>query len=215
MSVDITRPQAIGGFISAFIFGVLWLVSTFRLLVAALGYNDKSHRFFLHKLIFHAVYSLYTMLELLYAVSLIIYEEIVVWGYTLHVVALFLNLGLFLMLIHVWGIILQDVQKTRAAAMALILINFAAIIWAIADMHHTQDMADFLDSSAYLTLVCANAFAKFSLCILIIMYGHDLQETLQVTQDIQDVMTAEEISIKLMLLQRIKIVLRVSLLKGE
>jgi hypothetical protein len=154
---------------------------------------------------------MYTLFELLYSVSMIVHQEIVIWGYTLHVVALFLNLGLFLMLINVWGILLQDSQKTQAAAIALILINFGSIIWAIADMHHNaNDISDFLTSPAYFTLLCANAFAKFSLCILILIFGHQLQQTLQVSQTLLDSMTAEEVSIKLLLLRRIKVVLGVS-----
>lgn len=211
MGFSIASPYVIGGLISILFFGTLFVASTWRLLGVALGWNDTQHRFYVHKIIFHIVYSMYTLFELLYSVSMIVHQEIVIWGYTLHVIALFLNLGLFLMLINVWGILLQDSQKTQAAAIALILINFGSIIWAIADMHHNaNDIPDFLTSPAYYTLLCANAFAKFSLCILILIFGHQLQQTLQVSQTLLDSMTAEEVSIKLLLLRRIKVVLGVS-----
>jgi hypothetical protein len=208
MSLDISHPQTIGGLISLCLFGSMFVTSTWRLFGATIGWNDTQHRFFLHKVIFHGAYSLYTLLETLYAVSMILYETSK-WGYSLHVLALFINLGLFLMLINVWGVLLQDVNKTRNAAVVLITVNLGAIVWAIVDMHHTKHMSDFLTSHAYLAMMCANAFAKFSLCILIIVYGYQLQDTLHISPNLLDTMTKEEISIKLLLLRRIKIVLSV------
>lgn len=210
MSFDISNPQIIGGIISTIIFGVMFIVSTWRLFGAALGWYDTLHRFFNHKIIFHTVYSLYTLLEALYAVSLILHQTIAQWGYTLHIIALLLNLALFLMLINVWGILLHDEKKTRNVAFLLISVNLVSMLWAIIDLHSSDGIADFLTNPAYMVLVCANGFAMFTLCILIMIYGYQLQETLRVSPKLLDSMTEEEISIKLLLLRRIKVVLLVS-----
>lgn len=117
---------------------------------------------------------------------------------------------LFLMLINVWGILLQDVKKTRNAACILLVLNLATIVWAVVDMHHKEEFEDFLVSHAYLAMLCANASSKFSLCVLIIAYGYQLRDTLIISPTLLVKMTEEEISIKRLLLRRIKIVLMVS-----
>lgn len=210
MTVDLRDPQHIGGIISVCIFGFLFSVSTWRLLGPAIGRNDTQHRFFVHKAIFHAFFSLYTLLETLYAVTMITHDGTSKWGYTLHVIALLVNLGLFLMLINVWGVLLQSEATTRNAALLLASINLAAVIWVCVEMHGTNDYDDFLTSHAYLTMVCANAFAKFSLCLLIIVYGRQLQNQLQSSPKERETMTKGERSIKVLMLRRISIVMLVS-----
>ena len=114
------------------------------------------------------------------------------------------------MLINIWGIVLNHVKRSRNAAIILLFLNLAAIIWAVIDMHQKDTIEDFFLSHAYLTMLCANAFAKLSLCILIIVYGYHLQDSLHMSKSLLESMTPDEISIKLLMLRRIKIVLAVS-----
>ena len=152
----------------------------------------------------------YGLFETLYAVSLIIHGEISRWGYSIHIVALFLNLFLFLMLINVWGIVLEDHRKTRTAATFLATVNLMSITWAIVDIHYSHGIEDFISRPAYFSMLCANALAKIALCGLIIIYGAQLHQSLKTAPTLVDAISEEENRLKRVMLRRITVVLSVS-----
>ena len=76
------------------IYATLFLYCVFQIALFIRAIN-KDYQFLIHKLSFHVMYGVYSLLECLYFVSLFVYDYYVRWGTAIHLMALYWNLLAF------------------------------------------------------------------------------------------------------------------------
>mmetsp|Transcript_24881 Transcript_24881/g.36699 ORF Transcript_24881/g.36699 Transcript_24881/m.36699 type:complete len:305 (-) Transcript_24881:135-1049(-) len=85
------------------IYATLFLYCVFQIALFIRAIN-KDYQFLIHKLSFHVMYGVYSLLECLYFVSLFVYDYYVRWGTAIHLMALYWNLLAFVTIIMLWSV---------------------------------------------------------------------------------------------------------------
>lgn len=152
------------------------------LIKATTPQSEQSALFLQLKLYFHAIFALNCFLEMLYSISLVVYNDIVQWGYSLHLVGLYCGILCFLLVIRLWNHVLFSQRLLRVSSEPYIAFLGVNLVSMLVDLTVYNMFGDSEMTRAVKVLaVLANIVYVLSLflasCVLLWL-GHDLKNKL-------------------------------------
>mmetsp|Transcript_2664 Transcript_2664/g.3994 ORF Transcript_2664/g.3994 Transcript_2664/m.3994 type:complete len:345 (-) Transcript_2664:79-1113(-) len=133
------------------------------------------------KIIFHISMNVFALFELVYSISILVYNDYTLWGYAFHVLALYFFVVSYSTVIYLWG---QTIGKrhdyARRAGVFVLLMNLLASILAICYLCISEDFNDYDDNHTVITLILIVVFSVSMLLLTcgMLWYGIRLQQKL-------------------------------------
>lgn len=121
--VDFRDAFVFNGFIYTLFFGGLGSFALCQIMLCFFGYKDKTNRHFRRKFWFHVVLCPFGFFESIYAISLILNDGYSTWGLVFHLVALYLHVLLFALIINFWKLSLIDFSPHAGFGIFILALN--------------------------------------------------------------------------------------------
>jgi hypothetical protein len=128
MTISIRDPFVYNGVIYVAFFGGLGIYAFLQVVWSFLGYKDKANRHYARKLCFHVLASLFGLFECLYSLSFILNGGYSRWGLIVHLLALYLQVILFALIINFWKLSLNHISPSSVFGILILGINGAVTL---------------------------------------------------------------------------------------
>ena len=174
-------PLQVVGIAGMVMFLMVLLHCCFQLVYFLRAKEFKNRTYESIKLRFHVVFGISASLESIYSLSLYTADDITEWGYTCHLIGLYLNLLAFLLVIYLWNHVLasQNLLRVRMrfyyAFMVSNLISVVVEVSLSLYYHENDGSIKSIDS------IAANILYILSLlvtCLMLLVAGNRIKNKL-------------------------------------
>jgi hypothetical protein len=183
------------GFLGTIFFSLFYILCTFRLYATLKHPSTKGQG---RRSIFHLALMASSSFELIFSITLMIYDTFIVFGYSFHIAALFCNIvAFFISAYHWWSIVLSPDQKWTLKRI-LISVGFINLVATIIEVVNIGYFVSFYDNTnlhylgtatdfeygrgwSYIMIISINAISLCLLSMCLMIYASYLKSRLVVT----------------------------------